>query len=453
MLAEVGGLNTAVKTSEASGWALHRIDSDDLRHSLRISVWVRWFVGIAWFAQLNYRADFSNETYIPHTLLAASLLALNGYVHYRIRQLNACPVLRYGAGHAKPSNRTARGEQGRTISWHWAFALSALDVMAITAGLIISSGFGNDFYVLYYPALAAFAVVFASFRLSFAWVTITAVMYAALSLYSGVDFEDGQEKVLFIRIVTMYAVVAAVNLIFRLERIRRREAVERERELQRERIELSQTIHDTIAQSAYMIGIGVETAMELADHQLKAGHANPSNEAGGVNAGDELIAKLRATHDLSRSTMWELRHPIDAGPIFEGRELSRVLRSHASTFTTITSIPTEVVQSGQEPRLSTVTRGLLFSIAHNAMTNAFRHSRAGKVTIALDYGEDSLRMSVSDDGIGLPDDYAERGHGFSNMRADAERMGGRLEVTSGESGRGAAVICTIPYDRARRPVT
>ena len=53
-----------------------------------------------------------------------------------------------------------------------------------------------------------------------------------------------------------------------------------------------------------------------------------------------------------------MRHPIDAGPIFEGRELSRVLRSHASTFTTITSIPTELVQSGREPELSTVTRGL-----------------------------------------------------------------------------------------------
>ena len=426
--------------SEASGWALHRIDSDDLRHSLRISVWVRWFVGIAWFAQLNYRADYSNEAYIPHTILAASLMALNGYVHYRIHQLKACPVPRYGAGHANP-----RGEQSRTISWHWAFALSALDVVTITAGLVISGGFDNAFYVLYYPALAAFAVVFASFRISFTWVTITAVMYAALSLYSGVDFDDGQEKVLFIRIVTMYAVVAAVNLIFRLERIRRREAVERERELQRERIELSQTIHDTIAQSAYMIGIGVETAIELADRQLKAGHVK-SSKSDGTDTDDELIAKLHATHALSKSTMWELRHPIDAGPIFEGRELSRVLRSHASTFTTITSIPTDVVQNGQEPHLSTVTRGLLFSIAHNAMTNAFRHSQAGRVTIQLDYDDDSLRMSVSDDGIGLPDDYAERGHGFRNMRADAERMGGQLDVSPGESGLGATVTCTVPYD-------
>ena len=432
-LAEVGSLNTAVNTSEVSWWDLRRSDSDDLRHSLHIAVWVRWFVGIAWFVQLNYRADFLHHAYIPNTLLAASLLALNGYVHYRIRS-------------------------NRTITWHWALALSALDVVTITSGLIISGGFRNEFYVLYYPALAAFAVVFASFRLSFAWVTVTAVLYAALSLtlYEGVDFEDSQEKVLFIRIVTMYAVVAAVNLIFRLERIRRREAIERERELQRERIELSQTIHDTIAQSAYMIGIGVETAIELADDQLKAGHVKPSNAPDGVSAGDELIAKLRATHALSKSTMWELRHPIDAGPIFEGRELSRVLRSHASTFTTITSIPAQVAQTGSEPPLSTVTRGLLFSIAHNAMTNAFRHSRAGRVTITLDYGDDSLRMSVSDDGIGLPDNYADRGHGFRNMSTDAERMGGRLEVSPGESGRGATVTCTVPYDTrrsGRRPLT
>ena len=314
-------------------------------------------------------------------------------------------------------------------------AFSTMDVMTATAGIVVSaSGFQNTFFVLYYPALAMFAVVFTSFRLSFAWVTMVAVVYATLSLVMepGVDFEIKEEKVLFTRVVVMYAVVAAVNLVSRFERIRRREAVERERELQRERIELSQTIHDTIAQSAYMIGLGLETAIELADESNR-----------------ELIAKLEATHALSKSTMWELRHPIDAGPIFEGRELSRVLRSHASTFTTITSIPTELVQSGREPELSTVTRGLLFSIAHNAMTNAFRHSHAGKVALALSFEGDRLRMSVSDDGIGLPDDYADRGHGFRNMRRDVERMGGSLEAGPGESGRGTTVTCVVPYDANR----
>ena len=185
-----------------------------------------------------------------------------------------------------------------------------------------------------------------------------------------------------------------------------------------------------------MIGLGIETAMEL---------ANAPNDKGR----DELIAKLEAVHALSKSTMWELRHPIDAGPIFEGREFGRVLRAHASTFTTITSIPTGVEQSGREPRLSTVTRGLLFSIAHNAMTNAFRHARADRVAIALNFDGDELRMSVADDGIGLPEDYAERGHGFRNMRRDVERMGGSLDVGPGESGLGTTVTCVVPYDANR----
>ena len=392
---------------------IDRIDPDDLRYNLRISVWVRWFLLTAWLLQFNYRPNFADPNYVPNTLFAISLLALNGYVHYRIRS-------------------------NRTVTWRWMLALSAMDTLMITAGLATSGGFSNSFFTLYYPSLAIFAVVFTSFRLSFAWITMVAVVYAALSLTvePGVDFEIKEEKVLFTRIVIMYAVVAAVNLISRFERIRRRKAVERERELQRERIELSQTIHDTIAQSTYMIGLGVETAIEL---------ANARNDEGR----DELIARLEAVHALSKSTMWELRHPIDAGPIFEGREFGRVLRSHASTFTTITSIPTGVEQSGREPRLSNVTRGLLFSMAHNAMTNAFRHSRADRVTIALSFEADRLRMSVSDNGTGLPDDYADRGQGFRNMRKDVERMGGSLEVGPGESGRGTTVTCVVPYDANR----
>ena len=53
-----------------------------------------------------------------------------------------------------------------------------------------------------------------------------------------------------------------------------------------------------------MIGMGIHRARELADE---------SNE--------ELIAALDATYALSKEAMWELRHPIDAGRIFEDREL------------------------------------------------------------------------------------------------------------------------------------
>ena len=81
----------------------------------------------------------------------------------------------------------------------------------------------------------------------------------------------------------------------------------------------------------------------------------------------------------------------------------------------------------------------------NAMTNGLRHSNASRVTISLSFESHELCMSISDDGVGLPDDYAERGHGFRNMVADAERMGGDVQAAPGESGRGATVTCTIPH--------
>ena len=393
-----------------SGRAQEGSDGDELRYSIRISVWVRWFVVIAWLAQLNYRVNFDHPSYFAHMLFAVLALALNCYVHYRI-------------------------ETDRTVTWKWALALSMVDVAGITAGLAISGGFSNTFFVLYYPALAMFAVVFTSFRLSLAAVTLVALVYVALSLVTapGLDFDIKEEKALFTRIVGMYAVVAAVNLVSRFERAGRREAVEREQELQRERIEMSQTIHDTMAQSMYMIGLGLETMKEIAEAQNEEDR-------------DRLIARIEATHELSRSMMWSLRHSIDIGAIFEGRELDRVLRSHTSTFTTITSIPAELTQTGEEPYLPAVTRGLLFSIAHNSMTNTLRHANADKVVVALNFEQDRLQMSISDDGIGLPDDYATRGHGFRNMEMDAERMGGMLEATPYESGRGTTVTCKVPYN-------
>ena len=161
------------------------------------------------------------------------------------------------------------------------------------------------------------------------------------------------------------------------------------------------------------------------------------------------MSTLDETSALSRSAMWELRHPMEIGEIFEGIELGGVLESLAATFSTISSIPADLVQSGVEPPLPTATRGALFSIAFNALTNALRHSNASHVRVGLDFERDVLRMSISDDGTGLPDDYATRGQGFRNMREEAERLGGRLVVeTSGSEWR-TAVTCVLPYQHMR----
>ena len=395
-----------IEAGAVQNWHPYSTDPEELRYPAKVFVWVRWFLHAASLVEMVYRPTFTLFAYSFYIGFLALLATVNGVVHYRV-------------------------VTGSSVTLRWMLALSVLDVLIITAGTAISGGLNNNlFYLLYYPSLAWFAVFFSSFRLSFVWATIVAIAYAlvCLGVGTGLDFEAYEEKELFGRIVVMYAVVASVNLLARAERIRRQRAVTRERELQAERVELSQKIHDTTAQSVYMIGIGIDTALELAEESSR-----------------EMVDKLEATGRLSKSAMWELRHPIDAGLIFEGRSLSRVLELHAASFNTITSIPAEVVQTGIEPALPSVTRSRLFSIAHNALTNALRHARASKVSIALDFEDGGLRMSVSDDGVGLPDDYGERGHGFRYMRANAERLNGRLHVESGCRGEGTTVTCEIEY--------
>ena len=246
------------------------------------------------------------------------------------------------------------------------------------------------------------------------------------------DVLANDEEILLIRVAGMYLVVVVVNLISRVERIRRLEAVAREQELQRERIEFSHAVHDTTAQSAYMIGLGIDAVKQL---------VGDSNE--------EVRTRLEATSMLSKTAIWQLRHPIDVGRIFDGWALGRTLESHVSIFTQLTSVRADLVRHGVEPPLSVEARNVLFSMAHNALTNAFRHAEASRVLVELDFGEESLRLTVSDDGIGLPTDYAERGHGFANMRADAQRLGGRLVVEPQGSAGGTSVTCVMPMARHR----
>ena len=403
-------ITKATDAFRANGWTINQIDPDGLKYVATTSVRGHWFIVALLLFELVYRPylHFGVARYAAYALLLLVLIGFNGYIHYRLLS-------------------------GKPITWHWILALYGLDIFLISAVVALSTGFNHSFlHLFYYPALAAMAVLFTSFWLNMTWVTLTSLVYVAISLTvgDGIDIEAGDDKALLARIAVMYVVVAAVNLATRFERMRWRQSVERERALQGERVELSQAIHDTAAQSAYMIRLGIDSAKAL------AGDANP-----------ELNATLEATSRLSRSIIWELRHPINMGGIFEGRELIRALRSHASSFTNVTSVPVEMTHKGVEPPLSIEARSLLFSIAHNALTNTYRHAEANSVAIDLEFAEEDSRLSVSDDGVGLPDDYAERGNGFANMNRAAERLGGTLVVDQRGAMGGATVTCVIPLER------
>ena len=380
-------------------------DPDVVRFATMISIWGRWLMCLVVVFQLSYRPETWYPDDAEYLVFPVALVLCNGLVHLRIRGR-------------------------RSVTWRWMLFLGAVDVTLVTYSVILGGGVPSYSFVAYYPAVAVIAVVLSSFWLSLTWTTATAVVYVTVCALSGdgVDLEAGMEKTLVARIAVMYILALGINFITRFERSRWRASVERERLMRRERMELSQRIHDTIAQTAYMIDLGIHRAREL---------AGDSNR--------ELVTALEGASALSRSAMWEMRGPIDAGHIVEGRELGRVLWSHCATFERITSVAVEMSQSGTEPSLAMETRTGLFSIAHNALTNAFLHARPSRVEVALSFEADRIRLSVSDDGAGLPVDYSERGRGIEGMRAEAERLGGELTIGS-EGGGGTTVSCSVPYE-------
>ena len=381
---------------------------DGLRYVTTVSVRVHWFFAALLSVEMVYRAYYGAAVNTAYALLWLLLVVFNGYTQYRLRS-------------------------DRVFTWRWILGVSAVDVFIISVAVAMSGGFGHYFFHLfYYPVLAGFAVIFSSFRLNMAWVTMVSILYVAISLgtWDGLDTGAMDEKALLARIGIMYGTVAAVNMISSFERMRWRETLERERALQHERAEFSQTIHDTTAQSSYMVGLGIDTAKSL------AGSSNP-----------ELASTMEANSQLTRSMIWGLRHPINMGGIYQGLGLSRALRSHVSSFTTVTAVPADMTHTGVEPPLSIEARSLLFSIAHNALTNAYRHAQASRLSVHLEFGGEGIRLTVSDDGTGLPNNYAERGHGFANLTSTSKRLGGRLVVEERGAMGGATVTCMVPMER------
>ena len=401
-------LNSAMVSKLPLGrrfWRLEEQDAGELRYAATVSVWVRWACLLVCVVEVNYRVEYGALSHIVNNLYNLGLMTASGYVWWRIRAT------------------------GR-VDARWLLGLSALDVAALSFSVSMSGGLESRYFPMYYFAVALFCWLFTSSYLAMSWTTMVAAVYVLVCLLAGdgLQVAEQEEKALFYRVLVMYGVAVSANLVTRFERLRGLGALQREGELSRQRIEMSQTIHDTTAQSAYMLGLGLEQAVEMSERGDAA-----------------LTGKLVAMGELSRSAMWALRHPIDGGEIFGGGRLGEVLESHVDTFTVITGITAELAQQGAEPELSTITRSLLFSIAHNALTNVFRHSGAGSVTIFLEFREGGLSLSVSDDGRGLPESYDALGHGFRNMRADAERLGGVLDVHSDELG--TTVSCTAPYER------
>ena len=396
---------------------------DDYRYSQRIAVAVRWFVLGAWLFLLNYRADVATATLLVLNGMGLVLIVLNGFLQWRIKQ-------------------------DRPITRRYVLALSIMDLAVITAGIGVTGRFGNTFFPFYYPALLGVAVVFSSRRLSFAIATATAAVYAtlSLSLAPGVDIDAAEERTLAVRVASMFAVVVAANLMTRIERNRRWEAVEAERvqsernlELQRraqraelaaqvERHRIAREIHDGIAQSIYALSLNLETAADLA-------------------ARDEgpLSDQLQRLVPIAKDTLLETRHYIyDLKPLLAGEaDLVEMARNQVREFQTVSGTKAELTVDGEEAELPVAAATGLYRILQESLANVLKHARAETVTVTLDFTSGNVRMVVQDDGVGFDGGDVRHGYGLDNMQERTKELGGSFEVESVPGG-GSRVAVTLP---------
>jgi signal transduction histidine kinase len=113
----------------------------------------------------------------------------------------------------------------------------------------------------------------------------------------------------------------------------------------------------------------------------------------------------------------------------------------------------QVVVEGKRRALHPLMRDDVYRIGREAILNAFRHAQARHVHVEIDYAPKRLRVLVRDDGRGIAPSIASSGRqghwGLAGMRERAERIGGRLSVSS-RINAGTEVDLSVPGKVAYR---
>lgn len=96
-------------------------------------------------------------------------------------------------------------------------------------------------------------------------------------------------------------------------------------------------------------------------------------------------------------------------------------------------------------RFADETETHLFRIAQEALTNIARHAEASAVILRLHCEDGNIRLSIEDDGKGLPpeDEVTRSSLGMVGMRARARQCGGELTVTPVEP-HGVRIEALVP---------
>lgn len=310
----------------------------------------------------------------------------------------------------------------------------ALDAVLLL-GLVLAGGdWRSPFYLLAVSALVLPATALSRRQAAATGATFT-VVYFAIALFTGIDWEVVQSTSrlesfsthLLIPSLVVLALAHASRLLEDLQAERERSQV---LALEAERRRIGWELHDSAKQRINAAHLVLSSLAQDGDERNRLGQALEELDAAGREM-DACLTELRTT--------------------LGGLELGDAIARRAAELHAVSGVPIEV--AGHAPGLPAHVAVHAFRVASEALSNAIRHADADRIVASLRLERERLSLAVTDDGRGMPADLPRDSSGLSSMDARAVVLGGHLEIGPGDAGRGTRVELVVPLlpGRSLRP--
>jgi PAS domain S-box-containing protein len=199
-----------------------------------------------------------------------------------------------------------------------------------------------------------------------------------------------------------------------------------------ERKRIARELHDDSIQSLVILSRHID---DLAPDGPRASEM-PQNLEKIRQEIDEILDRTRRfTQDLRPPTLDYLG-------------LLPALRELVSQLDQQSSIESDMQVTGKERHFEPEDELLIYRIVQEALRNIWRHSKAKRVKVSIDFKKDNTTVEISDDGKGfkMEEDlkFVRAGKiGLAGMQERADLLGGHLSIFS-RPGQGTRVVLEIP---------